>query len=359
MQGTCERCQTQIPQRDRYCKPCRSLVRAEEERIKARREANIKSWRNLAGELVEGPITQVCLSKRVVFENEMRGRVALDSCGSVLDHLIGVCFAEPEYLREGDAARYIALLSDFREFVFTSWRTREKELAVKNAPLALIGEALEDWINMFFRNDHHPLMPAYALDTAEFMFAHVAGAFRSEPEFWELKAIVPDDGYKLFDVLHDARFKKDFTKRFGGTLVRCRVPMGSCVKYGSKEMLPQGGEFCANIKRCHLSTNFYDAVLLNCEAPKNTTVHLDLGFFFVAEVLLRAEGSLYKWEQDPELHPIRPAVLEENAYDPDCNMRQDTELPPSWIVSAFDYNKREWRVVPEWYAELSRGVGSA
>lgn len=335
------------------------MVRAEEERIKKRHEANIKTWRNLAGELVEQPIKSVYVSKRVVFENEMRGRVAVDSCGSVLEHLIGVCFAEPEYLQEEDAPRYISLLSDLHEFVFASWRTGGKELAVKNAPLALLGEALEDWINAFFRNDHHPLMPAYALDTAEFIFAHVAGAYSSQPEFWELKAIIPDDGYKFFEALHDVRFKKDFTRRFGGTLVRCRVPMGCCVKCGSKEMVPQDGEFFANIKRCHLSTNFYDAVLLHCEAPTNTIIHLDLGFSFVAEMLLRAEGSLYKWEQDPELHPIRPAVLEENAYDPNCNMRQDTELPPSWIVSAFDYNKREWRVVPEWYAELSRRRVSA
>lgn len=352
-QGTCERCQAAIPKRDKFCKPCLIEVRAEQERIKLRREANIKGWRTPAGEWIETPILKAHTRRTIVFETHFMAQVNLNSCGGVLDGLVGLCFSRPKYLDIKDAARYVALLNEFQEFKFSSWRLKkEAEIKVAHAPVELLGEALQKWIVSFFKKDCHPLMPAYALDMAEFIAVHLGGFHSMDPESWEIKAIVPGDSYKFFESLHDRGFKKDFTERFGGTLVRCTVPSNSSVKCQDKELIHSGQKFCASIKRCHLSTNFYDTRLLTCDLPKQNPQTLDLGFSFMGEVLLTAEGSLFNWGQDPKRFPIKPLLVPEDLDELRSTMQHDLDFPAEWIDAAWDRKQKEWQPVPQWDAEF-------
>jgi hypothetical protein len=132
------------------------------------------------------------------------------------------------------------------------------------------------------------------------------------------------------------------------------VPQDCAVRGQDKILIPAGEEFCAAIKRCHLSSSFQDAIFLHCDTPIEASYRINLNFEFVGEILLDAKGSFHNWMNDPQNHPINPILF------PDCgepfyrSRRFDMAFPASWISAAIEDLHTQPRLVPvpRWDAEI-------
>src|SRR6185369_15801822 len=101
---------------------------------------------------------------------------------------IGLCFSLPEYLRQEDAARYIALLQELRGFDCEIWNgTKYARVKVEDLPICDLGRAISDWILSYIDDKRCLLLPAYALDTAVFIEKHMAGHHNFGPKPWEIE----------------------------------------------------------------------------------------------------------------------------------------------------------------------------
>lgn len=108
------------------------------------------------------------------------------------------------------------------------------------------------------------------------------------------------------------------------------------------------------IKRCHLSSNFQDVILLHTDLPSEQTINLR--FEFVGEILLTSEGSLMDWLTDSDAYPIRPVLLPEASQSLyDCR-QMDLHFPGNWIHSAGRHNNGDIQLfpVPRWDAEIGK-----
>lgn len=349
-EGKCSQCNAPVSTQKRYCDTC-----LEEIRVKQVRESqNIRRWTTVSGEWAEQPVQSVAVRKKIVFQSNLPPLEATDPVGKLLDRLIGLCFSDPAYLRHEDAARHIALLNELKLFNCTVRRgVNRGEMKAEDLPINDLGHAIAEWVQSYFNDIRCSLLPAYALDTAMFIRSHLSGHYELEPELWEIEPMMADTKYDIFGFI-DTRFKSNFTSRFGGTVVRCRVPEGCAITFQQKSLFAPGEEFCAVIKRCHLSTNFQDAIFLRTEVANEQI--MDLGFWFVGEVLLSGEGSLYQWFRDPEscsLHPVLLPNAGESFYD---YGRFDLSFPAVWVHSAGRYDRGEIQLfpVPRWDAEIGK-----
>lgn len=328
------------------------------------REAeNVRRWRMTEGDWAEQPVEKVETNKRVIFELGSRSSSISvnDPSGKLLDRLIGLCFSGPEYLSHDDAARHIALLHELKKFNCMNWRrVKPVQMNVADFSISELGMALADWVQSYFEDKRCALMPAYALDTAIFIEKHVSGHFQLDPEWWEIRPMVDAGERNLFRFL-DTRFKSNFTSNFAGTIVRCRVPQESAIKFRDRILIAPGDEFCAVIKRCHLSTNFQDAIYLQTATPDETSFRLDLRFWFVGEVPLSGEGSLHQWFSDPEAYPVKPVLLPECGQSLYGFARFDLNLPANWVIAAAEGRTEEIQLVPVpcWDAEIGKNRASA
>jgi hypothetical protein len=347
-EGKCLKCKSPITTKSRYCKNCLEQLRVEQ----GREAENIRRWKTVSGDWSEELVQKVAARKRTVFSVE--GHVgqlhAHDLTGRLLDALIGLCFSAPEYLRPEDAARHIALLQELKQFNCEMWSgIKRVHMNIKDVPIRDLGRVINDWILSYCDDNRCALLPAFALDTAVFIESHVSGHYQHHPVPWEIKPIVEpvERGFQL-----DARFKSNFTSRLGHIMVRCRVPEACAIEFQGKALVSSGEEFCALIKRCHLSTNFQDAIILHTQFPEEATIDLD--FRFVGEILLSGECSILDWLSDSESHPIQPVLLPECGQSLYSCRLMDLNIPGNWIHSAGrrDNDEFQLRPLPRWGAEV-------
>jgi hypothetical protein len=347
-EGKCQKCGSSVTTKNKYCKICQGVLQAEQ----AREAANIRRWRTVEGDWSEQPIEKVSVRKRILFSAEwnLQRIEAHEPTGTLLDKLIGLCFSGPEYLRQEDAARYIALLQELRGFDCEIWNgTKYARVKVEDLPICDLGRAISDWILSYFDDKRCLLLPAYALDTAMFIESHMAGHHHFGPKPWEIEPMV--EPVKR-DFQLDAQFKSRFTSRISGTIVRCKIPQGCSIEFERRTFVASGQEFCAFIKRCHLSSNFQDAIVLQTQVPEAETI--DFGFQFVADMLLIGESSLMEWLSDSNSHPFQPVLLPESAQLFHDFRLLDINLPASWIEAVGRYVNGEIQLqpVPRWEAEI-------
>jgi hypothetical protein len=347
-EGKCLKCKSPITTKSRYCKACLEQLRVEQ----AREAENIRRWKTISGDWSEEGVEKVEARKRTVYSVEGNvGRIgAHEPTGRLLDTLIGLCFSGPEYLRPDDAARYIALLQELKRFNCEIWRgVKRVSMEIRDVPIDDLGMVIEDWIISYFDDNRCSLLPAFALDTAMFIGSHMSGHCQYHPALWEIKPIVepPDRNFRL-----DAQFKSNFTSRFGRIMVRCKVPDACVIEFQGKALVSAGEEFCALIKRCHLSANFQDAIFLHTQFPEEATI--DLGFTFVGEILLNGGSSISDWLSDSESHPIQPVLVPEHGQSLYSCRLMDLNIPGNWIHSAGQCHSNEFqlRPMPRWSAEI-------
>ncbi|HKV92349.1 MAG TPA: hypothetical protein VJW20_07355 [Candidatus Angelobacter sp.] len=318
----------------------------------AREAANIRRWRTVEGNWSEQSVEKVSVRKRILFSSGWASQriEAHKPTRTLLEKLIGLCFSLPEYLCREDAARYIALVQELKEFHCEMWHgTKRIPVKVEDLPICDLGRAIGDWILSYFDDKRCLLLPAYALDTAMFIEAHMAGHHTFGPKPWEIEPMV--ESIKR-DFQLDARFKSQFTSRISGTIVRCKIPQGCSIEFQQKTFVASGQEFCAFIKRCHLSSNFQDGIVFQTQIPEAETI--DLGFQFVGDMLLMGESSLMDWLRDSESNSFQPVLLPESMHlFHDCRLL-DINLPANWIqaVGRYDNGEVHLQPVPRWEAEI-------
>ena len=251
--GECAKCRTAITSRKKYCQGCQSVVTAEKEEQKRRREQNYRSWLTPAGEKRDGPVKKMRVKTIFTAETWPREKLsAKSSTHDLLDHLIGICCADTPYLRKQDAMRYVSLLNELRETEFQDWsHGAETKTTVDRTSIERLPEALRGWVYDYFNIGNHPMMPAYAMDAARFIELHVRGFDTGE---WSIDALVPTHDTVWNEVLFDRAFRKCFSTKFG-PLVSCKVPdTGYTISPAYYvEQLKPGSRFLFRIHRCHLS----------------------------------------------------------------------------------------------------------
>jgi hypothetical protein len=347
----------------KYCEPCDKARRTEQIRQATRKDQNIRSWRSRDGTQLEAPIVRAHIFKKVVFDHSFAASHSVlrptEKIGTLLDRLIGICFATPAYLRRTYAQRHIALLNELKDFSIRryGWQGSPRVCKVAELPIDEIGIALRDWIFSFFAKDQLPLMPSYALDTARFIQFHIEGHFGHDPEWWEIKPMVDisQSGRDPFRFL-DPQFKKEFTERMGTLRLSARVPENCKVTDGNgNDTLMAGVEFLFNTTRCHLSSGIYDHTSLACEEASDLRFDLHREFRFMGAAFVFRKPGRGEYE-----FPTKKALGDLSAIEALRGLHM--ELPAYWIENvidlsdeyAFDAAARPPQALelPHWEAEL-------
>src|SRR5581483_7285995 len=112
------RCRTVVNRRQRYCEACQAIVDTEKAEQARRRRENYQTWLTPNGERREGPVIEMFVTK--TFKVDRNGPSEMltpdNTSGELIDQLIGICFAEPPYLRKADAMRHVSLLNELKAF---------------------------------------------------------------------------------------------------------------------------------------------------------------------------------------------------------------------------------------------------
>jgi hypothetical protein len=70
---------------------------------------------------------------------------------------MSICVAGPEFLSPETCRRYLHLLPNFKNFVFSITNPTDREILVANEPIAAIRRAMREWVLSFFIGEHHPI----------------------------------------------------------------------------------------------------------------------------------------------------------------------------------------------------------
>ncbi|HZU32700.1 MAG TPA: hypothetical protein VFB79_16400 [Candidatus Angelobacter sp.] len=310
---------------------------------------------------------RVFVSKQIVFEvgslSACRIPIPLTAlCGDLLDCLLAICSAKPEYLRPEDAARHITLLSELRQFVVRGYARHPAPIKVEEMPIDGLGCAIYDWIRSYlYDDDAYPLLSSYALDSARFLAAHAEGHYAVDPQPWSIKQLLdlPDGGSRALHFLDERKFKKEFTERMGTLTVIAKVP-ASCNVIGDKEVevMAAGTDFVFGIKRCHLSSGVYDAqeTHLFCNEADSPVFDIGREFRFQGEVLVKGRGAFRHWSP-PEQEIAANLVSHPRDWGTEVN-GVGMSLPARWITHVLEYDREhddnppKAIPVPAWQTEI-------
>ena len=163
-------------------------------------------------------------SKTVVFDAgssiSLKKRLTSDiACLELIDHVIAICLAGPEYLRPEDARRHVSLLGQL------------KELIAVEAPgwcSLHLGGILECWVKThLYDANAHPLLASYALNTAELLRALICGYQSYWPDSWEIVGILEgSDALTMgLSFWRTREFKRQFTMQAFPLDVLASVPL--------------------------------------------------------------------------------------------------------------------------------------
>lgn len=293
-----------------------------------RRHENYQTWLTPNGERREGPVIQMFVTK--TFKADRNGPSELltsdNTSGELIDQLIGICFADPPYLRKADAMRHVSLLNELKAFECLVLAPQGKSKALlKDLPIGRLPFVLEQWVSSYFDKAHHPVMPAYAMDTGRLIEFHVAG-YRYE---WALDGIVEAGGKVWPSGTFDSQFRKYFTTRFGGLRVLCQVPESehSIDHPEWIRTLKPKDKFLVRIERCHLSTGWggsgYEVICndsdLECDLMSE--------FCFTGELSVRGNASAHSSTFTPNAF----RVVDSEA---DATHVFSVSVPARWITHA-------------------------
>lgn len=188
------------------------------------------------------------------------------TCGEFVRRLIGALHAGLPYVRQADTQRLIAMLYEFLRWENPrAYASHIPAGPLEDLPLTYLGFYVRHWLHQRWQP---PILAYAALEAAWFIEVHFTGhRFLDDPAGeWEIEACRPPDlprderRAEGFDVLHDSRFKKDFTEAYGRLLVECEVPVGGSLTIGhyssggEDRVLGEGVRFRFGIERCPLST---------------------------------------------------------------------------------------------------------
>jgi len=327
-EGECQRCRTAVRRSKRYCEACRAIVGTEKAEQQRRRQENHQTWLTPNGERREGPVIEMFVTKTFKADRTRSGEMLTpdNTSGELIDQLIGICYAEPPYLRKPDAMRHVSLLNELKAFECLVFAPEGKRKALlKDIPIRRLPSVLEQWVSSYFEKGHHPMMPAYAMDTGRLLEFHAAG-YRYE---WALEGIVEAGGKVWPSRTFDSQFRKYFTTRFGGLRGLCQVPETehSIDQPEWIRTLKPKDEFLVRIDRCHLSAGWggsgYDVICndsdLECDLMSE--------FCFTGELSVRGNT-------DANSSTFAPGAFTVVSQETDATHEFSVSVPARWITHA-------------------------
>ena len=364
-EGRCEHCGQPAPTAKRLCSTCKPIVEAANEARSSVSAQNIRTWLGPAGEENEAAIWSVHLDKEMIFSSRLPGGAELDSnapSSELIDWVIGICFAGPEYVRKCALPRYISLLADLKAFTFDCpYDRRLHGKSLSQIKLEWLSLAASQWIKSWFSRECHPLMPSYALDVARFLEFHAEGDYGHSDVSWRLAPLLGEDrgGCGLMRFLSPT-FKKEFTQAMGQILVAAEVPSGARIVQDHETVAEGGTTVVFLFKRCHLSestADYYD-VSMSVDDPTAPTFDLMSEFCFTGSFVVHGESAGY-------YHRLSAAHIAKNLVRLPSELPAARHLgfvggtlPAEWIthvieVDPYDRPKPPQLIpIPKWRAEL-------
>lgn len=232
-------------------------------------------------------------SKTVVFDAgssiSLKKRLTSDiSCLELIDHVIEICLAEPEYLRPEDTRRHVWLLGQLKELIAveaSGWCSLH------------LGGILERWVKThLYDANAHPLLASYALNTAELLKALIYGYQSYSPDSWEILGIVEGSDALTMGLSswQTREFKRQFTMQAFPLDVLASVPVAASVtSRRNVEVISAGSTFVCKVHRCHLSENTLDSydIHLHCTEPNGPRFDLGREFSFTGSLFVLCRGS--------------------------------------------------------------------
>ena len=232
------------------------------------------------------------ISKWVVYELGTRSLTGDDRIDDLVEIVIEVCEANPEFLDPVDAKRHAFFLRAIGGFKPPDWpiyrlgrKDGEPVPTAGELPIKMLPGLLEFWVLSYFAHSH--LLPHFALDTADFLLGIAVGVRPREPHAWRIEPLVAKDPpYSNFN----RNFKRVFTQRGSGLILIGTVPEGFNViedRYDSQLRLQNAvrvaseTQFAFKVERCHLSGAWQDCCRIRIEPEFKTGV---LGFRFIGNI---------------------------------------------------------------------------
>lgn len=339
-EGECQRCRTAVSRSKRYCEACQAIVEAEKAEQRRRRQENYRTWLTPTGEKREGPVIEMFVTKTFKVDRNGPSEVLTpdNTSGELIDQLIGICFAEPPYLRKADAMRHVSLLNELKAFECLVLAPQGKSKALlKDLPIRRLPFVLAQWVSPYFEKAHHPMMPAYAMDTGRLLEFHVAG-YRYE---WALEGIVDAGGKVWPSGTFDSQFRKYFTTRFGGLRVLCQVPESehSIDQPEWIKTLKPKDEFLVRIDRCHLSAGWGGSGHVVTCNDSDLECDLMSEFCFTGELSVRGNT-------DAKSSAFAPGSFTVVSREADATHNFSASVPARWITHALTWGDEGLVPVP-------------
>lgn len=343
-EGSCQKCGASISTRYRLCSACQQV--AAEER--AEKEQNIRSFRTLAGQMEKERVDHVYVHQETVFDFDRFSDQALDPAHPICDliqKLLGVLGAKPAYVRSEDVPRFECLLRELRAYEIEVYDKQEMiKDRVGNLPIRCLDHIWKRWVNHFFDDAFHPLLPTYALGLVQFVEPHIYGQTieRWGEAPWRIVPLVrsAEQRHEEIWLLSDATFKREFTQWIKGLKVIAKVPE-DCALYDPREqkvVVDSGEEFSFSVLRGHLTEQgYYDMNDLVAEETGKPQFDIAVDFHFRGHLVPhqnREYQGLALFERSFQRYP-------------------ELEIPIRWITHAKIWNglDREETLlpVPQWH----------
>jgi hypothetical protein len=271
-------------------------------------------------------------------------------CVELIDHVVEICLAAPEYLRPEDARRHVWLLGHLKELIAveaSGWCSLH------------LGGILERWVKTHLYDPNaHPLLASYALNTAELLRALIGGYQSHSPDSWKIIGIVEgSDALTMgLSFWRPKDFKRQFTMQAFPLDVLASVPVGASVtSRRNVEVISAGSTFVCKIHRCHLSENTLDSydIHLHCTEPNGPQFDLGREFSFNGGLFVLCRGSFGQYYCPSENEIAQNLV----SYPRDWELDKDMQgvgmtLPGRWITHALTHtgfcNAPQALAVPGW-----------
>ncbi|MGC4004056.1 MAG: hypothetical protein QM811_13425 [Pirellulales bacterium] len=254
----------------------------------------------MAGQIEKERVDRIYVHQETVFDFSRFSEQALDLAhpiGDLIQRLLGVLEAKPAYVRPDDVPRFSCLLRELRKYETQVYDKGEMVAdRVDNLPIRCLDYVWEDWVNHFFEEPFHPLLPTFAIGLAQFVEPHIYGRTRhiwgEIP--WRIAPLVrvPDQRREDFGFLRNTTFKREFTQNIKGLEVVAKIPTGGGL-YDQREkqmVIKEEEEFSFAVLRGHLTEqSYYDRNDLIAREASKPTIDIASDFHFRGHLLPRGE----------------------------------------------------------------------
>jgi hypothetical protein len=180
----------------------------------------------------------------------------------LIGRLIAICNTGADFLKAEDANRYVRFLRNLSAFRMPTYLQRSiggirSTARTGKLPIRDLGYVIEPWVMSYF-SDTNPLMPHFALDSAEFIRRMMRGCWEESSDGLRIEPVM--DGTYEEHSNFGLEFQREFRRKYNPT-TRGVVPRNAEFVWLlrangqsiSPDYLPAGSVFAFDVTECHLS----------------------------------------------------------------------------------------------------------